>query len=235
MSYSLFFIRPLLTLLALLSTSSTYAIYLDSTIFDMEEHQEFIARTMRNDTGHSNLYTISGWKIAKPGDGNEARVAGGEKELLWSPLRFVMQPDGQEFFKLFYRGPKDSVERYYRVVFTETPISVIPWRNEAGKTDVVPVVAMSSLLVVRPRNTQLKFTVDEASGTLRNTGNTYFRVILQRGCNGNDESSTQFYMLPGETWQGPEAKENNKKYIVALGRYHPLGNGCFSSTSSALD
>lgn len=235
MSHSLLLIRSLLILLASLPATASYAIYLDSTIFDMEEHQDFIARTMRNDTGHSNLYTISGWKIAKPGDGNEARVAGGEKELLWSPLKFIMQPDGQEVFKLYYRGPKDDVERYYRVVFTETPISVIPWRHEKGKTDVIPVVAMSSLLVVRPRNTQLKFTIDEGSGTLRNTGNTYFRVILQRGCNGNDESSIQFYMLPGDVWKGAEAKGDNKKYIVALGKYHSLGKGCFNSTSSASD
>ncbi|MGM1328791.1 molecular chaperone, partial [Klebsiella michiganensis] len=51
--------------------------------------------------------------------------------------------------------------------------------------------------------------------------------ILQKGCNGDDESSTQFYMLPGESWTGPEAKNSNRKYIVALGRYHQLGEGCF--------
>lgn len=28
-------------------------------------------------------------------------------------------------------------------------------------------------------------------------------------------------------WTGPEAKNGNRKYIVALGRYHKLGDGCF--------
>lgn len=31
-----------------------------------------------------------------------------------------------EYFKLYYRGPKDDVERYYRVIFKETPVTVFP-------------------------------------------------------------------------------------------------------------
>ncbi|MEL1902162.1 hypothetical protein V9Y96_24265, partial [Klebsiella pneumoniae] len=80
---------------------------------------------------------------------------------------------------------------------------------------------------VRPRKTRFQYEINEATGTIKNTGNTYFRVILQKGCNGDDESSTQFYMLPGDSWTGPEAKNSNRKYIVALGRYHKLGDGCF--------
>lgn len=56
---------------------------------------------------------------------------------------------------------------------------------------------MSTILIVRPRKTRFQYEINEATGTIKNTGNTYFRVILQKGCNGDDESSTQFYMLPG--------------------------------------
>lgn len=64
--------------------------------------------------------------------------------------------------------------------------------------DVVPSVSMSTILIVRPRKTQFKYEINEETGTIKNTGNTFFRVVIQKGCNGDDESSTQFYMLPGK-------------------------------------
>lgn len=68
---------------------------------------------------------------------------------------------------------------------------------EQKKLNIVPSVSMSTILIVRPRKTRFQYEINEATGTIKNTGNTYFRVILQKGCNGDDESSTQFYMLRG--------------------------------------
>ncbi len=94
-------------------------------------------------------------------------------------------------------GLGDDIERYYRVIFKETPVTVFPRRMEQKKLNIVPSVSMSTILIVRPRKTRFQYEINEATGTIKNTGNTYFRVILQKGCNGDDESSTQFYMLPG--------------------------------------
>ncbi len=206
------------------------AVYFDSIIYDMDASKDFISRPLVNDTSSNNLYTISAYKIARPGNGNERPVPGQDKDLVWSPLQFTVQANGQEYFKLYYRGPGDDIERYYRVIFKETPVTVFPWRMEQKKLNIVPSVSMSTILIVRPRKTRFQYEINEATGTIKNTGNTYFRVILQKGCNGDDESSTQFYMLPGDSWTGPEAKNGNRKYIVALGRYHKLGDGCFMDT-----
>ncbi|HGM5492462.1 TPA: molecular chaperone [Serratia fonticola] len=217
-----------LTIATGLFTLPAWGVYFNSIIYDMDAEKDFISRPIINDTQHNNLYTISAWKIARPGNGNEKKITEGDRDLIWSPLKFVIQPDGREYFKLYYRGPKDNVERYYRVMFKETPVTLLPWRSQQKNMDVIPVVAMSTLLIVRPREINLKYEIDEKSGVIRNVGNTFFRVILQNGCNGDDESSTQFFMLPGDTWSGVNAKGNNKKYIVALGRYYQLGSGCFS-------
>lgn len=74
----------------------------------------------------------------------------------------------------------------------------------------------------------LSYDVDEQQGIIYNRGNTYFRVIIHNGCDGDDESSTQFYMLPGERYSGPAVKGNNRKFIVATRRYIPLGQACFN-------
>ncbi len=173
------------------------AVYFDSIIYDMDASKDFISRPLVNDTSSNNLYTISAYKIARPGNGNERPVPGQDKDLVWSPLQFTVQANGQEYFKLYYRGPGDDIERYYRVIFKETPVTVFPWRMEQKKLNIVPSVSMSTILIVRPRKTRFQYEINEATGTIKNTGNTYFRVILQKGCNGDDESSTQFYMLPG--------------------------------------
>ncbi|QLK63184.1 molecular chaperone [Enterobacteriaceae bacterium Kacie_13] len=216
-----------LTISTGLFTLSAWGGYFSSMIYEMDARKDFISRPIINDTLNNNLYTLSAWKISRPGNGNETPIIGGDRDLVWSPLKFTLQPDGREYFKLYYRGPKDNVERYYRVIFKETPVALFPWRSQQKDLDIIPVVAMSTVLVVRPRETHLKYNIDEMKGVIRNTGNTFFRVILQNGCNGDDESSTQFFMLPGETWSGPKARLNNRKYIVALGRYHQLGVGCF--------
>lgn len=219
----------LLIALSVLGSPAAYAVYFNSIIYDMDDSKDFIARSVINDTKKTNLYTLSAYKISRPGNGLEPPVNNIARDLVWSPLKFTVQPNGREYFKLYYRGPKDDVERYYRVIFRETPVTLFPWRAEQKKMDFIPVVSMSTILIVRPRKTHLRYEIDEQSGTIKNTGNTFFRVILQKGCNGDDESSTQFYMLPGEIWKGAEAKSGNKKFIVALGKYHHLGSGCFSS------
>ena len=44
-----------------------------------------------------------------------------------------LAPDAGEFFKIFYRGPQDDKERYYRVQFTEMPITLFPERNRGKR------------------------------------------------------------------------------------------------------
>ncbi len=52
-------------------------------------YNDFISRPLVNDTSSNNLYTISAYKIARPGNGNERPVPGQDKDLVWSPLQFT--------------------------------------------------------------------------------------------------------------------------------------------------
>lgn len=225
-------ISQISTFVALLLFSlPSAAVFLDSLIFDVAPEASFISRAVKNDTARNNLYELTTVKIDKPGKGGEKRIFRGEKEVLYTPLRLTSQPGETAYFKLFYRGPEDETERYYRVIFRESPVMLFPFLQRKQNMDIIPVIAVSTLLIVRPRKAKLAFTVDEKKGTLQNSGNTFFRVIIQNGCHGDDESSTQFSMLPGESWQDPRINASNRKFIVAMGRYHPLGKGCFEAES----
>lgn len=52
------------------------------------------------------------------------------------------------------------------------------------------------------------------------TGIKYHHMIT-------DYEATMRYVLPGETWRSSELKTKNRKFIVALQKYIPVGQGCF--------
>lgn len=222
-------ILKLFTLLTSMIALSAHAIYLDSTIYEMPSNKSFISKSIYNDSHKQNLYSIAAVKIDKPGHGGEKSSQISEGELLFAPLSFSLAPKSFEFFKIFYRGPEDNKERYYRILFREMPVTLFMDRQNVKESEVVPVIAMDTILIVRPRKLDFKFTIDEQSGVLKNTGNTFFKVIVQKGCDSNDDEATMLYLLPGETWKSNKINMNNKKFIVAMRKYVRLGSGCFAS------
>lgn len=205
----------------------TAAIYLNSTVFSVEARDAFLSIPVVNNTSVANIYSVQAFKIDKPGVGGENRVRENEKDVIWSPLNITIPPGGKDYFKVFYRGPKDRQERYFRIIFRELPVTIVPFKKNARATEVVSTISMSAILIVRPRTTVLKYAYDESQGILKNSGNTFFRVIIHKGCAGDDESSHQFHMLPGERYSSATLKGMNRKFIVAEGRYIPLGTACF--------
>ncbi|PNS12783.1 fimbrial protein [Mixta theicola] len=216
----------------MLTIKPAWSLYLNSLVFDIEPEKQFISIPVFNDTSRTNLYSVSAYRIDKPGNGNENRIQVDEMEVIWSPLSLTNTPGGVDSFKVFYRGPKDNNERYYRIVFKESAMMLIPFRKNEKATEIVPIVTMSAILVVRPGETHIRYSLDADKGSLKNTGNTFFRVIIQQGCNGDDESSTQFHMLPGETYQSESVRAENKIFIVALGKYFAVENGCTKASTT---
>lgn len=214
-------------LLLLLSSFSAQAVYLESTIYELPADKSFISKRIYNDTQKQNLYSITAVKIDKPGPGGEKRSEITEGELLFTPLNFTLAPQGSEFFKLFYRGPQDDRERYYRIQFREMPVTLFADRGKGRESIAAPAIAMDTIFVVRPRKIILNYTLDETQGVLKNTGNTFFKIIVHNGCRSTDDEATVRYVLPGQIWRSQELKANNKKFIVALQKYIPVGLGCF--------
>lgn len=211
----------------LLTTWPVAAIYLNSTVFSVEARDTFLSIPVVNNTSVANLYSVQAFKIDRPGEGGENRVRENEKDVIWSPLKITIPPGGKDYFKVFYRGPEDKRERYFRIIFREVPVTIVPFKKNAKATEVVSTISMSAILIVRPRDTVLKYNYDESKGILQNSGNTFFRVIIHKGCKGDDDSSHQFHMLPGERYTSASLKGMNRKFIVAEGRYIPLGSACF--------
>lgn len=201
------------------------AIYIDAMTFDIPDSQEFISKNIINNTKTTQRYTISAIAIDRPGPNEKSsRIENGE--ILYTPLNFILQPGKFEYFKIFYRGPKDNKERYYRINFSETPIEMMEYSEANKKTQVMPSISLSTILVVRPRKLDFKYQYDAERGTLTNTGNTYFSILIHKGCVSNDDKAYSMYLLPGQTLREHGLRGNNRKFIVALDRYYPFGTQC---------
>lgn len=190
------------------------AIYLDSTIYEMASDASFISKRIVNDGSKQNLYGIAAVKIDRPGAGGEHRERIANGELLFAPLSFSLSPGGGEFFKIFYRGPQDDKERYYRILFKEMPMLLFPEQRGGKKSEAVPAVAMETILVVRPRKISFGYSLDESRGVVKNTGNTFFKLIVHKGCHSPDDEAKMIYLLPGEKFESASLKEQNKNLLL---------------------
>ncbi|GAA3916359.1 hypothetical protein GCM10022405_46780 [Gibbsiella dentisursi] len=208
--------------------SVSQAVFFDSVIYDMPSEKKFISRRVYNDSKDEKIYIISAAKVDRPGE-NEKSFPVSPSELIYGPLRFTLEPGKSEYFKIFYTGPQDDQERYYRLSYREVSMTSFLKQKDNKEIVMIPDVKMSTLLVVRPRKMNFRFSIDEKSNTLINNGNTYFRVVTMDGCFSREIKDSQFYVLPHQVVTRRELNESNKKFIVAFGRYIHLGEGCFSN------
>ncbi|MFV8907169.1 hypothetical protein ABQ333_18190 [Serratia fonticola] len=202
------------------------AIYLSSGVFTLESDRTFFSRQFVNNTKETNLYVIAAYRIAKPGVDEQPQPLE-QGELLYTPLRKVLEPGAWEYFKIFYRGPADERERYYRIVIQEIPANLMEMQ-EGDKTPLVsPTMALDTIMVIRPRKMRFTYHYDPLAGVLKNTGNTYFRVMIHQGCDGQDDTAKVFNLLPGESYRGADLRGQNRKFIIGFNKYQRLGEQCF--------
>lgn len=227
------FLTKIVLTIGLLGTSHiASAAYFSSYIYEMGSERNFISKPVMNDTNNLNLYTVQAFKIDKPGKNGEHIIYEKDREIIYTPLSLKINPKSTDFFKLLYVGPKDNQERYYRVVFSEVPLTAFEERSEPQATAFVPTVVMSTIMIVRPRKQVFKYELDEKTGVLKNTGNTFFRVIVHQSCELDDASSTQFHMLPNEEYKGDIMKQKNSKFLVINQHYEQIGNQCEAASKA---
>lgn len=195
---------------------------------DMDPEQSFITRTITNSSAQSKVYTIKANKLTNPSSSGKAQpIENGE--LLYAPKQFTLQPGHKQNIKLYYKGATDTVERYYKIIFTEAsaaiskPVSI----HTNTQSNIEMNISLESILVVRPRELSFDYAIDNINGSIKNTGNTYFEVMVKNGCNQPDTDADSKYLLPGESYQNPKLKGDvNHKIIIFNGKFITIGNAC---------
>lgn len=217
-------LKILFLMVLFLFYNNAFALYINSDISSMDSGQEFFSKPYVNDTKKTNLYNFSAYKIDRPG-GQEQGEPILNGEIIFTPLKKILLPGEQEFFKIFYRGQADETERYYKIIISETPLDM---RNDNGKKKqplFYPTVSLETYFVVRPKKPDFKYDLNSNDGALKNTGNTYFRVLLHDSCDADDDSEPYvFYLLPNQEFNDVRLKKKSRKYIVIFDKYYSVGN-----------
>ncbi|WP_339329858.1 molecular chaperone [Aeromonas hydrophila] len=215
-------------LLAGTLSSQAMAIDIGAMTIAMAPNEEFIARTVTNNSGSPKVYEVQMEKISNPtATGTSVTTVPGE--LLFAPKRFTLHAKRMQNVKLYYKGPADGQERYYRITFTESPAAQLDESGQARRRGALEMkLALQSTLVVRPRQVRFQYQLDPARSSITNTGNTYFEFMVKRGCLQADSEADSKYLLPGETYQNSRiGQAGNQKLIVYQSRFIRVGKDCW--------
>lgn len=221
-------------LLISIINSNVKAVYVSSYIYELGSDESFVSKNIQNNTNNTNLYSISAYPIKKPDNENEIRLQLKDKEVLYAPLRTTIDKSKTDMFKIIYRGPADDKERYYRVIFTETPLVTFNSNEKDRAPLFLPSVSLSTFLIIRPRKINFEYSLDEKKGYIKNTGNTFFRVVIHKGCDGTDQEANQFYILPGEEYYDDAITKENRKLLIFNKKYMQIGEKCLNTESNEI-
>lgn len=212
--------------LVLLFPSAVMAISIGNLTFSLASDESFVSKRVMNNNKSARLYRVSVIEINSPGE-NEKHFRPVDGELLFAPRQFTLQQGESEYFKFYYYGPKDNRERYYRVSFREIPTHNYVMRNASGsEISMAPVVVMDTILVVRPRQVQFKWAFDRAAGTVSNTGNTWFKLLIKPGCDSTEEEGNAWYLRPGDIVRQAGLRKLGNKYIIYNDNFIKISSDC---------
>ncbi|WP_400184606.1 molecular chaperone [Klebsiella pneumoniae] len=218
--------KALLTVGCLLAAPLAQAISVGNLTFSLPAEADFASKRVVNNNKSARLYRIAVSAIDRPG-GSEVPSRPVDGELLFAPRQLVLQAGESEYFKFYYHGPRDNRERYYRVSFREIPTRNLTRRSPTGgEVSMVPVVVMDTILVVRPREVQFKWSFDKVAGTVSNTGNTWFKLLIKPGCDSTEEEGDAWYLRPGDVVRQPALRQPGNHYLVYNDKFIKISDTC---------
>ncbi|HDG7752361.1 fimbria/pilus periplasmic chaperone [Klebsiella quasipneumoniae] len=218
--------KALLTLGCLLAAPLAQAISVGNLTFSLPAEADFASKRVVNNNKSARLYRITVSAIDRPG-GSEVRSRPVDGELLFAPRQLALQAGESEYFKFYYHGPRDNRERYYRVSFREIPTRNLTRRSPTGgEVSMEPVVVMDTILVVRPREVQFKWSFDKAAGAVSNTGNTWFKLLIKPGCDSTEEEGDAWYLRPGDVVRQPALRQPGNHYLVYNDKFIKISDTC---------
>ncbi|QGZ71101.1 EcpB family pilus assembly chaperone [Aeromonas hydrophila] len=175
-----------------------------------------VAREIENDTEQARLVTVSVTRISSPEEGGNEMATDVNGELLLSPSRLVLPAKGKNNVRFFYKGQADDKERYYRVTWRDTPLSLDEHREEGRQATATTSAQIGTILVVAPR--QVRFNYVFRNSTLTNTGNASYRVVAYGVCANNptEQCKENYYDLPGKERRFSRVDIVNDKSHIGL-------------------
>ena len=198
------------------------AINVGSVTTFIDAGSQEVAKQIENGSDQARLVTISVTRITSPEEGGQEIPMEVSGELMLSPSRLMLPANARNNVRFFYKGPQDDKERYYRIRWLDTALSVDDQRNEHRQAVATTSAQIGTILVVTPR--QQQFAYDLKGDTLTNKGNASYRTVAYGPCLKSQELCKEtYYDLPGKQRRFRQVNMRDTKSHLGLwqiGRAH---------------
>lgn len=141
---------------------------------------DVISKQVSNPSDTARLVALSVKRIRTPmQEGGEIPFET-ESEILSTPASMILPSGAKDNFRIFYQGPRDDQERYYRLAWIDQPVSEMSTTTNKKSAVATTSAEINTLLVVAPR--QEKFDYAREKNIIYNRGNVSFRVVAVGKC-----------------------------------------------------
>ena len=183
----------------------------------MNSGSSTLSKEIKNTTDSGRLINIHMERLSSPLDGGKVIPMDKQDEILLTPASLLLPAKASDVIRFFYKGPADSKERYYRIVWFDQALSDAQ-RDSARRSAVATASArIGTILVVAPRKADYRYQY--ANGTLVNTGNATLRILAYGPClkpADGKECKENYYLMPGKERRFTRVNVADKKGRVAL-------------------
>lgn len=206
-------------LLPLISTFSAQAINVGDVTSMMTPDRNNLAKEILNNTDTARFVSVNVERISSPMAGGTIVPMESKSELLSTPASLILPGHAKENFRFIYNGPADDKERYYRLSWTDEPVSDYDANQHKKAGQATTSAIIGTILVVAPRKENFKFKRNGDQVT--NTGNSSFRVISYGPCKDKSKDKGQgcrerYYLMPGVSVKIRHTDLTNKKTRIGI-------------------
>lgn len=189
----------------------------------MAADQTLLAKDVENNVSQARLVSLQIERISSPLDDGKVIPMESKGEILSSPSNLILPGNTKETFKIFYKGPADDKERYYRLVWSDNPVSEDGSTQSKKSATATTSATISTIMVITPRKENFNYRFDKEKSVVFNTGNSSFRTVASGICtpnavtkNENNRCSERYYVMPGLGVKLQQVDINNKKSTVGI-------------------
>lgn len=183
----------------------------------MNSDASVLSKEIKNTTESGRLINIHVERLSSPLEGGSVIPMDTQDEVLLTPASLLLPAKSRDVIRFFYKGPADSKERYYSIVWFDQALSDAQ-RDSARRSAVATASArIGTILVVAPRKADYRYQY--ANGTLVNTGNATLRILAYGPClkpADGKECKENYYLMPGKERRFTRVNVADKKGRVAL-------------------
>ncbi|WP_429234314.1 hypothetical protein [Aeromonas salmonicida] len=192
------------------------AINVGSVTTFIDAGNEDVSKEIANESDQARLITISVSRISSPEEGGQEMPMEIDGELMLSPSRLMLPANAKNNVRFFYKGPQDGKERYYRIRWLDTALSMDDQRNERRQAVATTSALIGTILVVTPRQQQFDYTLQD--GILTNKGNASYRTVAYGTClkQSKEQCKETYYDLPGKQRRFKKVNIQHEKSHIGL-------------------